>query len=118
MDFLLEVLLEFFGEVIWAGIASIFDGKRPTGRSGHLLRLFGFTSVGLLAGWISVELRPTHVLTDATAQLVWLGVAPVLSAALVFLMHLLFFPRQPRGWPMLHAAALSLAFTAWRFFAL
>ena len=118
MQFFLEVLMEILGDVIWGALASGFDGKRPT-TSGHYAgRIIAFVFVGITAGWISVELYPTHVLTNLTARRAWLVVSPLLSVCFVFLFHLIFFPRERRGWPMVHAAVLSASFNIWRFLAL
>lgn len=118
MDVFVEILLTIFGDVIAALLTSIFDGRRPTGPDKQLARLFGFFLIGLVAGWVSDLIFPTHFITNPTAQIVWLAVSPLTAAAGVFLFHLLFFPREDRGWPMLHAATLSATIAMWRFLAL
>lgn len=118
MDVFLEILLTIFGDVIAAFLTSIFDGRRPTGPDKQLARLFGFLIIGVVAGWVSGLVFPTHFITNPTAQIVWLAVSPLTAAFGVFLFHLLFFPREDRGWPMVHAATLSATIAMWRFLAL
>jgi uncharacterized membrane protein YeaQ/YmgE (transglycosylase-associated protein family) len=118
MEVFLEILLTLFGDLIAALLTSIFDGRRPTSPDKQLARLFGYLILGLVAGWVSGLLFPRHFLTDATAQIAWLLVSPLTAAAGVFLFHLAFFPREDRGWPMVHAATLSATIALWRFLAL
>ena len=117
MDFVLEVLVQFLVEVVWAALASLVDARHPTGAGRHAVRLVGYVLIGLIAGAFSLWLYPTHVLQSVNAQRAWLVLSPLAAASLVFIFHL-FFPRQPRGWPMVHAAGLAAAFTTLRFFAL
>ncbi|MDP1830253.1 MAG: hypothetical protein Q8L48_43715 [Archangium sp.] len=118
MDVFVEILLTIFGDVIVALLSSIFDGRRPSSPDKQLARLFGFLIIGLVAGWVSVLIFPAHFLTNPTAQIVWLAVSPLTAAFGVYLFHLLFFPRDDRGWPMVHAATLSATIAMWRYLAL
>ena len=118
MDVLLDIVLTLFGDVLAGIVSSAFNGRRPT-TSGHsALRVVAFVILGCAAGAISVVIHPTYFLSNDTARKGWLFVSPIVSAAVVFLLHLVFFPREGRGWPMLQAAALSAAFTTWRYLAI
>jgi hypothetical protein len=90
----------------------------PTTRSQHGARFIGYVILGVCAAWVSVELHPVHVLTSPTAQRAWLFVSPLAAGMVAFLSHALFWPREKRGWPVAHAAALAATFTTCRFFLL
>jgi hypothetical protein len=118
MEIFVEILLTLLGDVLAAFLTSVFDGRRPMRADQHAGRLVGYVILGAIAGWVSVMLLPSHVLTNESARRAWLAVSPIAAACAVFVFHWLFFPRERRGWPMVHAAALAAAFTTWRFFAL
>lgn len=118
MEFILEVVLTLFGDVLSGFLASAFDGRRPTTRSQHGARFVGYVIFGVCAAWLSVELHPLHVLSSPTAQRAWIFVSPLAAALVALVSHWLFWPREKRGWPMAHAAALAATFTTLRFFLL
>lgn len=117
MEIIVEVLLELVGQSVASVIATVFDGRRPGGAPQEV-RLLGFLFLGLLAGWLSVELFPRHILSTEGLRVAWLFVSPFTAGALAWALHAVFFKRQERRWPMLHAAVLAGTVTTWRFFAL
>lgn len=118
MELFLEVLLTLFGDVLAGFLASVFDGRRPTTRSQHGARFIGYVSIGAVAAWVSMMIFEAPLLSSPTAQRAWLFVSPLAAAMFAFVSHALFWPREKRGWPMVHAAALAATFTTCRFFLL
>lgn len=117
MEIIVEFLLQLVGEFVASVIATVFDGRRPGGAPQEL-RLLGFLFLGLLAGWASVELFPQHFITSQSLRVAWLFLSPLAAASMAWGLHAVFFGRQDRRWPMLHAAVLAGTVTTWRFFAL
>lgn len=117
MEILVELVLQFAGEVLASVVASIFDGRRPDGAP-QPVRLFGFALVAAAFAFGSVTWFPQHVITSVPLQRAWLLVSPLVAALGAWVMHALFFRRDDRVWPMVHAAVFAATITTWRYVAL
>lgn len=117
MEILLELLFSIIGDVLVGVVASAFDGRSP-GEVRHAGRLIIFVMLGMCVGALSTRLLPRGLLTGETLRIAWLVLSPCIAAVTLYVVHGRFFPKQPRVWPMVHAATLALTVAVWRYVAL
>ena len=99
MEFLLELVIQVFGEFLvqlvfelgFRGLAEPFRTDRPTN---VVLAVFGYIGMGLVAGLISLWIVPEHVIDSETLRYINIVATPILMG---FLFELLGRRRQKRG---------------------
>lgn len=68
MSFILELLLEFFGQILLEILAEVLFGLGDLATHGRMWRVLVFTLTGAAAGLGSYFIRPTTVILDPVAR--------------------------------------------------
>jgi hypothetical protein len=115
MEFVVELVLTIFGDVLLGGLVSLFDGKRSDDGAQQLLRQIGFAVLGAVFGVGSAIAFPALYLQGETWRRAWLLGSPLCAALSVLLFHTVFFRAKSKVWPMVHGATLAFVFTLTRY---
>jgi peptidoglycan/LPS O-acetylase OafA/YrhL len=91
MSFVVDILIELFGQVLWQLFAEVLFGVGDAATGGRTWRVLAFGAAGLVAGGVSFHFRPTVMIASTPVRY-----AAIVGLTLAGALFLAFYERRRR----------------------